>query len=572
MAQIPSEEINRIQRDADIVKIIGEFIKLEKRGKNYMGVCPFHDDHSPSLSVSEEKNIFTCFTCHESGTVFDFVQKYLNLSFVEAVKKVAELSGTELNGTYTVSTRYDKLYDAMNIAVKYYQNNLQSKAGIKAKEYLIKRGINEDIINEFQIGYASPEFDTLTKLLLSKGFTESNLLDAGISNKSNSVYDLFRDRVTFPIHDPQGRPVGFSARIYENKDEAKYINTKETNIFKKGHILFNFHRAQNEARRVKYLLLVEGQMDAIRVYAEGVKNVCAIMGTAFTPDHAKLIKRLNVPVVLCLDNDAAGEHATIVNGEILAKEDIEVKVVRLTGEKDPDEYILKNGVDKFKDAIEHSINFFDFKLTVLKKNKNFNKVDDQSAYINSVIKELNKTNDQILIDLTINKLCEEFNVDKNILLNKIIKVEPVQVLEKPSIKKKKLNRFQKLQETLVYYMMNDEKYIKVYEQELSELPDEEYNNIALDIQAFYLKYNYISIADFLTNEIEEESYQKVLDIVDDNFNIELIDNDFIGFIENIKNQELENKIEALKLQISQESDINKKLELMDAIAKMKVKE
>nr|MCR5224030.1 DNA primase [Bacilli bacterium] len=401
---LSQEEINRIQSSSSIVDVIGSYISLEKKGKNYFGLCPFHDDHAPSLSVSEDKKIYTCFVCGHTGNVFSFVQDYENVSFLEAVKIVAEKSGIDVNVDVKTNTRFDRFYDAYDLAVKYYENNIKTADGKKALEYLHKRGLSDELIKEFNIGFASKTNDTLSKLLLSKGYTEKELVDIGISNKSNTLYDLFRNRIVFPIHDSKGHPVAFSGRIYENVDEAKYINTKETPIFKKGEILFNYHRAINEAKKMKKLILVEGQMDAIRVYSEGVKNICATMGTALTNEHIKLLKKLNVEIVLCFDNDNAGEKATLAAGELLTKNGINISVLRLSGEKDPDEYILANGIDKYKEAVEHAITYFDFKLNILKKNKDFNKVDDVSKYVNSVIDELNKTNDSILIDLTINKL------------------------------------------------------------------------------------------------------------------------------------------------------------------------
>ena len=566
---LTQEEINHIQSVSSIVDVIGSYVNLEKKGKNYFGLCPFHDDHSPSMSVNEDKKIFTCFVCGKTGNVFNFVQEFENVSFIEAVKIVAERNGIDVNVDVKTNTRFDKFYKAYELSLKYYQNNIKSADGKKALEYLHKRGLSDGIIDEFDIGYANKTNDTLSKLLLNKGYTEKELIDIGLSNKGNTIYDLFRNRIIFPIHDSKGHPVALSGRIYDDSDEAKYINTKETQIFKKGEILFNYHRAINEAKKMKKLVLVEGYMDAIRVYFEGVKNVCATMGTALTNDHVKLLKKLNIEIVLCFDNDAAGEKATIAAGDILDKNNVNISVLRLSGEKDPDEYILANGVDKFKDAIGNAISFFDFKLNVLKKNKDFNKVDDVSNYINSVIDELNKSNDSVLIDLTINKLSQEYGIDKNVLLNKVIKVEEVKTT--PTIVKNKVkkDKNKRIFELLLFYMMNDIKYIKLYQQELSYIPNDEYSVICDEILAFYLKYNYINIADFISYEISSDKYELVLDIIDSNINSELADNDFIGLIEKVKEYDKENKIQELKEKLKQTSDINEKLRINDEITKLK---
>ncbi len=569
MAVLDNGEINRIQQTANIVEIISSYITLEKKGKNYFGMCPFHDDHNPSMSVSEEKGLFTCFVCHKTGNVFSFVQDYENISFIEAVKIVANKVGIEIETGYKETSKYSKHYEAVDLALKFYQNNLKSRDGTKAHEYLKKRGITDEIIEEFNIGYASNNYDTITKLLTNKGYDEEILIDAGLSVRGQTLYDLFRNRITFPIHNPNGKPVGFSARIYEDVKEAKYINTKETPIFKKGKILFNYHRAQNEARRVKSLIVVEGQMDAIRIYASGIKNVVATMGTALTGDHIKLLKKLNVPIILCMDNDEAGEKATIQNGEALSKSAVDLRILRLSGAKDPDEYILKHSKEEFLDAINNAITYFDFKLNYYKKDKNLNKVEDVSKYINQVVKELNKSNDPILIDLTVNDLAANYGIDKNVLLNQIIKIEAPKVEKIAVRKEKKLSKNQKLSSILLYYMMNDIKYIKLYEQELSFIPDEEYLEIANDILAFYLKYNYISIADFISYEISKDNYEQVLSIVDNNIKIELKDADYVGIVNKIKNWICEDKIEESKEKQKNISDINEKLNIANEIAKMK---
>ncbi len=569
MAGLANEEINRIQSQANIVEIISSYISLEKQGKNYFGVCPFHDDHNPSMSVSEEKGLFTCFVCHKTGNVFSFVQDFENVSFIEAVRIVASKIGIEIDTGYRETDVYSKHYEAVELALKFYQNNLKSQEGLSAREYLNKRGINDEIIEEFNIGYAPTNYDTICKLLTTKGFDEQILVETGLANRGNTLYDLFRNRITFPIHNPSGKPVGFSARIYEDINEAKYINTKETPIFKKGKILFNYHRAQNEARRLKYLIVVEGQMDAIRLYASGIKNVVATMGTALTDDHIKLLKKLNVKIILCMDNDTAGEKATIQNGEALSSANVDLSILRITGAKDPDEYILKHSKEEFEDAVKHAATYFDFKLSYYKKDKNLNKVEDVSNYINQVLAELNKSNNQVLIDLTVNELSQEYGVDKNVLLNQIIKVEPVKVNKIEPRKEKKLSKNQKLSSILLYYMMNDTKYIRLYEQELGFIPDEKYLDIANDLLAFFLKYNYINIADFITYEISSDKYEQVLAIVDNNIRIELNDADYVGIINKIKMWIDENKINELKTKLKSITDINEKLKLMDEIAKMK---
>lgn len=568
MTTISNEEINSIQNNANIVDIIGSYVSLEKRGNNYFGVCPFHDDHNPSMSVNEEKKIYTCFVCHKTGNVFNFVKDFENVSFIEAVKIVAEKIGMSLSSGIQITSKYDLHYEAVGLAIKFYQNNIRSKDGIKALEYLENRKITDEIIDEFEIGLA-PANDALSNLLINKGIDENILIETGLVNLGNKIYDIFKNRITFPIHNAQGRPVGFSARIYQNENDAKYINTKETCIFRKGEILFNYHRAVSEAKRKKEIILVEGQMDAIRVYSCGIKNVVATMGTALTKEHIKLLKKLNVKVILCMDADQAGEIATIKNGENLVNEGVEVYVLRISGAKDPDEYLTDKPTHEFLEAIKNSVTYFDFKLNYLKKNKNFDKVDDVSSYINSILSELSKCKDDILIDLTINKLVEEYGIDKNILLNKLLRVDNNVKSIPKVITRKKLKREEKLYSLMCFYMMNDTKYIKLYEQELSCLPNDEYNTLATDLLAFYIKYNYISIADFISYEIESDAYELALSVIDNNINVNLTDEEYVDVIRKIDKMNKEDTINSLKEKLKVTTDINEKLRITDEIANLK---
>ena len=215
MAGISNEEINYIQKQANIIDIIGSYIDLEKKGSNYFCICPFHDDHNPSMSVSEEKGIFTCFVCHKTGNVFNFVQDFENVSFIEAVKIVAEKIGITLSEGIKTVSKYDKHYEVMNLAIKYYQNNLRSKDGNEARKYLQDRNITDEIIDEFEIGF-SPNIDVLSNLLTSKGFDENILLETGLVNQGAKLYDVFKNRITFPIHNSSGKPVGISAGLSPN--------------------------------------------------------------------------------------------------------------------------------------------------------------------------------------------------------------------------------------------------------------------------------------------------------------------------------------------------------------------
>lgn len=568
MLMIPNEDINLIRSKANIVDIISSYVNLELKGKNFFGICPFHDDHSPSMSVSPEKQIYTCFVCGASGNVFSFIQSYENLSFPEAVKMVATKIGYNLKVDIKENKVNKEYYDIMDTASKFYTNNLKSKDGESAKKYLKKRKLDDSIINEFNIGVSFND-NNLSKLLLGKGYSEKQIVDIGIANLGDNLYDVFRNRITFPIENDKGEVVAFSGRIYNNEDTNKYINSKESLLFKKSNILFNYEKARNEINRSKEVIVVEGFMDAIRMHSIGVKNVVATMGTALTKEHAMLLKRLNVKINILMDNDDAGEKSTIAAGDELLKYNLNVFVTRLSGEKDPDDYIIANGEEKFKEVIKNSISFFEFKLLYFKKNKDLNKSKDLANYINVVIEELNKTTDDILKEVTINNLNKEYGIDKEVIYKKLTKNEPL--IAKPMIIKKrpKLNKYKKISEAVLYMMMKDKKYIKIYENDLSYIPDDEYSQIANDILAFNKINKGFNIADFISFEITSEHYETVLRIINDNEKTEPIYEEFDNYIEIIHRWIKDEQITTLMNEMKMEPDINRKQELNDLVINLK---
>ena len=412
MAHIDEAEINHIRESSDIVEIVSSYIPLTQKGKNYFGVCPFHNDHAPSMSVSKEKGIFKCFSCGATGNVFKFVSDFENISFAEAVQKVAEKIGITLKSQITkpVVKKYQEEYQIMNFTSLYFQNNLMTERGKQAVAYLKKRAFDESVIKEFQIGL-SLENNSLYELLKTKKYPNQKLADLGlISQKGLNYYDIFVNRIMFPIHDLHGETVGFTGRIYLDNSTPKYLNSKETYLFKKGNILFNYHRAKDAIRLEKKLILVEGNMDAIRMYASGIKNTMALMGTSLTTNQINEIKKLRVPILLMLDNDSAGNLATFQIGTLLEKEGLTVLVVRLSGEKDPDEYIVKNGIEAMQDNLKNAISFLEFKLAFYKQNKNLQDGEELASYIKEVLNSMKENPDPILKEITLKKLSDDYGI------------------------------------------------------------------------------------------------------------------------------------------------------------------
>ena len=575
MALIKDEEINAIREQADIVDIISDYLKLTKKGKNYVAVCPFHDDHSPSLVVSKERQIFNCFTCRTGGNVFSFIMKYENVDFFEALQIVANKIGYKLSSTNfnNFESKNKKEYEIMEIAKKYYLNNIFTDLGTSARKYLENRGINNDIIREFNLGLALKSKNELYKLLAKKNINNEILDNLGLVYiNGTDVFDFFNNRIIIPIEDLKGNVVGFSGRIFNGeKETSKYINTKETVIFKKGQILFNYHNAKNAIRDEKCVIIVEGNMDAITLSSSGIKNVVALMGVALSKEQIDVLKKLKVPVILMLDNDQAGLNSTLKNGEMLRSVDIDVKVVRLTGEKDPDEYIRANGVDALKDNIKHAINFVDFKLEYLKNDKNLNNIDDLVTYVKEVVKALKNEND-LTKEIFISKISKDYQIDPEILKREInINNEQIKKEEKVVYEqKKKANKYEIATSKVLYHMMVDSKYIVIYKRRLGYFKEKEKRMLASEIVYYNSEHNNINIADFTTYIMPQENlFNLVNEIVNENIHTIINEDEFNACIDVILKSIKVDEIKELKEKIKKEMDISKKIDLITKLTNLK---
>lgn len=576
MAFISNSEINSIRASVDIVDVIGSYLSLTQKGKNFSCKCPFHDDNSPSLSVSREKQIYKCFACGAAGNVFTFVSEYENVPFIEAVRIVAEKAGLEVSKeTYdnNTSTKFKDEYAIMDLAEKFFQNNLKTRYGLTALNYLKERGLDDDAIKEFGIGLSLDESDTLASLLKKKNYSNEQLSELGLTNDNN--HDFFTHRITFPLYDKDGHIVGFSARVYRGeKDTSKYVNTKETKIFKKGETLYNYHLASTAAKREKSIIVVEGFMDAIRISLNGIKNVVALQGTAMTNEQITLLKKLRCKIILCLDNDNAGLNATLVNGEELIKNELDVYVIRLSGEKDPDEYILKNGIDSFKANVNKPLSFFEFKMNTLKQNKNLDNVEDLTDYINDVLKTL-VNSDEILREVTLTKLSTEYNLSIDILKDKLKQLSPEKKLP-PKMVEERIPQVEKKDaykiscEKILYMMMNGVEYVREYQHKLGFFSEQIYRNIANEIVYYVESNGNINEADFISyistkDDIKEKTMEIVKEAINDEVSLESMD-DYLTAISKIMTKQ---KISKLKNDLKNELDVDKKMKITMQIAELK---
>ena len=578
MEKIPYDVILDIKSKVNIVDVISEYLPVEQKGKNYFAICPFHDDHNPSMSISPEKQIYTCFVCGASGNVFNFVANYEKVSFVSAVKKVAQKVGINLNINVKddykpKDTKYDKYYKMFDITNKYYQNNIKSVYGKKAIEYLHNRKIDDDVINEFEIGLSMND-NNVSKLLEKKGYDVNELIDIGLcGKKDNFVYDIFRNRIMFPLYNLDGKPVGFSGRIYNDEEDSKYVNSKESIIFKKGNLLYNYHRALSHAREKHQIIVVEGFMDVIRLYTIGIKNVVATMGTAITKEHANLLMKLSKNIVLCFDGDKAGEKATISALDALEKIGITPKIIRLEDDLDPDDYIIKKGSDAYLTHLNNPMSSVVFKINIDKSKTNFNDYNEISTYLKNVSKELEKIDDKVVYELTVNKLSKETGVSCdtiNDMVKSIPKNEIKVITKRTSLKK---DKYQKAEEYLVHYMLRNVDAVLIYQNNVSYLNDPILSKIAMEILEFYEINRYINITDFTVFlEDKIDLIEKSLIIDDLSLPDEVNTDILMDYVKTIDEGILKREIEKTKKQIKEEMDVAKKISLTEKLRNLKKKE
>ena len=559
MSKPSYEEILNIQRKVNIVDVIRDYIPLTKKGKNYFGICPFHDDHNPSMSVSNEKEMYKCFVCGAAGNVFNFVKDYKHISYYDAVKEVADKAGIKVDidtRKPIINDKYNDLYQIYDISNKFYQNNLNTSLGKIAKKYLEDRHIDDDIIKKFQIGLSFND-NKLTKLLVSKGYTENTIVNSGIGVMfNNKINDIYKDRIMFPLWDINGKTIGFSGRIYEGNDTSKYINTKETDIFKKGSLLYNYDNARKSILDKDEVIIVEGFMDVIRLYTIGIENVIASMGTAITKEQVKLIRKLTNNVVLMFDGDKAGRKATNSFIEVSKDIDFNLKVVRLEEDLDPDDYILKKGKDKMLDHLSKPMTVFDYTLINIKEDYDFNNAEDVSKFITEITKTLSDIEDDIVRNIEIKKISKITDVDEELIKSKIkIKEKQVKVEVKKEIVKKE-NKYSKASKMILYNMIRHNNIIQYYYNNLSYLPDEIDRKLASEIVLFYKKYKSFNLVDFITYlEDNNELVKRVSDIdsldLGNEYKMEEIDNYFDVIKEFSNKKQIENLQDKLKTETNE---------------------
>ncbi|MBI1938048.1 MAG: DNA primase [Ignavibacteriales bacterium] len=421
--RIPDQKIEEIRTSADIVDVVSEYVQLRKRGKNFIGLCPFHQEKTPSFTVSEDKQIYHCFGCGNGGNIFKFLMEFKNISFVEAVEEIAERLGIKIQ--YDKETfdeqqsALEEFYEINLFAARFFSDNLlKSNEGEEAREYLKNRQIKQQTQRAFGIGYAPYGWDNFlayakdNKINLSKA-KQLGLIDL---NEKGEYYDKFRSRVIFPIFSPNGRVIAFGGRILEKRDDtAKYLNSPESQIFSKRKILYGLYHSKDEIRKLDRAILVEGYMDLVSLFQAGVKNVVASSGTSLTEEQVQLLSRFTKNIIILFDADPAGQKAALRSIEILLKQNFEVKVITLPQGEDPDSFINKFGKDKFDEFVTSAKNFLEYQTAQFEQQGMFDDPAKAADAIRVLVKTLSLVDDELKRNLFLKTISKKFNLREKLI-------------------------------------------------------------------------------------------------------------------------------------------------------------
>ncbi|MFT9456214.1 MAG: DNA primase [Liquorilactobacillus hordei] len=585
--RIPEQVIENVRNNVNIVDIVGQYVQLSKSGRNLFGLCPFHEEKTPSFSVTEEKQIFHCFSCHRGGNVFKFIMEIENISFPEAVLKVAELGNVEIDekimhdfdSSDTESSNSRKLKKVHADATQLYHHILvNTQIGEEALDYLHERGLNDDIINEFNLGYA-PE-----KAILGAFFTERKVASEVLKKSGlfveyddGTLNDRFRDRVLFPIRDAQGSTIAFSGRLLHKDDkQPKYLNSPETELFNKRKILFNFDKAKSEIRQKKFAILFEGFMDVLAAYRSGIKNGIASMGTSLTNEQIYLLERTTNELFLCYDGDSAGQNAIARALELLEPvTKLKLGVIRIPEKMDPDEYVQKYGEKAFvqliADAHETKIAFY---MRYYQQNRNLANENDQLAYIADVMEKLAVVESPVEQDLYLNQLANRFALEKDSLklqLREFVKKFKPQKQFKSAkddnlkylsgrhtTNSQKYSKIERAERLLIYRILHEQNTrIRMKRYTNFSFVHDDYQLIYIISEGYFNVYPEYETARFLDFLDNERARQLVVSLELDNYALESSDEEFADCIDVISNQSpLEQEITELKQKLVDAKKVN----------------
>jgi len=518
MVKYSEEILDEIRDRLDIVDVISEYVTLKASGKGHKGLCPFHQEKTPSFMVDSEKQIFHCFGCGEGGNVFSFIMKIEKISFPEAVKILADKSGVQLptdkkQDDYFQNER-DLIFRLNEIADIYYQRNLFKPDGKNAQRYLANRHFNKQIIQKFHIGYALPGYDNLIKILMQKNYKLQDLQKAGLAvktKKSGNVIDYFRGRIIFPVINLQGKITAFGARVLDNS-LPKYINSPETRVYSKGKHLYGLFQAKKNIREKNQIIIMEGYTDVLMAHQHGIENAVASLGTALTTRQIDLIKRFADEVIVAFDADAAGRNATLRSLNLIKRAGIKVKIISLPVNSDPAEVLFKKGNNYFNSLIKDALPLIDYKLKVLMQQYNSKTNEGKIAIVKGLFEDLNNIESQLEINIEVKKIAEELGLEEDIILKDLNRFrQGNRTLPNISAKKFTESTHINAEKILIGSMIQEDKIIEKIFLELDEndFTIKEHKEIVTVIKKLFVNEEKINIQKII-DKLENQEIIKLL--------------------------------------------------------------
>ncbi len=578
MARYSEEILNEVRQSNDIVDVISQYVHLKRSGRNYFGLCPFHNEKSPSFSVSPDKQIFHCFGCGVGGNVITFVSQIEGLNFVETVQMLAERANIQLptlqnNGDTQREILKDKVYKVNEFTAEYYHQNLYKPQAKMAQEYVKKRQLTNETLKSFRIGF-SGKFDELYQELKKQGFQEQEILESGLVNKNErgQYIDRYRNRLMFPICDARGRVIAFGGRVLDDS-KPKYINSPENVVYSKGRHLFGLNVAKKGD--TKKLLIVEGYMDVISLHQRGITNVVAPLGTALTEQQGWLLRKNSEQIILSFDSDDAGIKAKLRAIDILQNMGCDLRVIQLEGAKDPDEYIVKYGNMRFQNAVDKAFSVVEFKVKILKKELNLENTNDKIKFLNEIAKLISKVDNTIEREVYIEKIAKEYDISKEAIyaeVNKLTykndKSEKLLEKAKPVITHKKVETkevsesIRRRENTIISILLTgDLSIFEIIKQNIKpeDFQDEINQEIAKKLYEEFEKGN--SNINSIIDTLDQEHQNQITMIMAEDYEIEDLEKAIDDIIQAYKRDKLNNrKLEILEL-LEKTSNIEEKKEL-----------
>ena len=577
---IPTQIIEDIRNKADIVKIVSEYVSIRKRGKNYLGLCPFHSEKDPSFTVSPEKQLFHCFGCNEGGNVFAFIMKMENIGFAEAVEELGAKLGIDVpraSGKGPSRPDKDKYYQIMAMAAKFFQQRLQGEDGAGAREYLKQRGITERTVNAFGLGYAPAAWDELFKHLISRGVAPAQIEKSGLClprEGKSGYYDRFRNRLLFPIFDPRNRVVAFGGRVLGN-EEPKYLNSPDTLIYHKGETVYGLNISKDSIKKSKRAVLVEGNFDLITPFQAGISNIAATMGTALTVPQCKLLARYADTILLAFDADSAGGVAAERSIELLREQGLKVKVAELKKGKDPDDLVRNRGAESFRQCLANALPYLEFKIQRIFSRHDLKEIESRSRALREVAAALSREKDAF-VQKEYAKLAAPFlRSDADTVLAEISRIGhyrkgPANSLRR--VTRKPSSKVVEAEKNLIALAAQDKDLLALVKEQMSVV---DFNHAEARAVAELLlaadAEGAESISHFLLENLPGEEARKFLSrlLVSEHLSQEDKKEEILNdCIEVIKQERLKNRIEDLKLEIREaerSGETGKVAELLSAL-------